>query len=114
MQQYNADNLCYRIAFASLRGMGYDLAQKILGVIPSEKDYFEMSEKELQSLLQTKVKITEQRYRAEQLEKAYQKQQKEGNARLGAYTYHGCGNCSYPLQLRCPDILGKRSYRTLD
>ena len=72
MQQSHADNLCYRIAFASLRGMGYDLAQKILGVIPTEKEFFEISEKELQSLLQTKVKITEQAYRTEQLEKARQ------------------------------------------
>lgn len=70
MQQAGSDNLIYRIAFASLRGMGYDLAQKILGVIPSEKDYFEISEKELQNLLQTKVKITEDVYRHEILEKA--------------------------------------------
>lgn len=62
--------LQYHIAFASLRGMGYDLAQKILGVIPSEKDFFEFSEKDLQNLLQTKVKMTEQSYRRELLDKA--------------------------------------------
>lgn len=64
------ESLQYRIAFASLRGMGYDLAQKILAVIPSEKDFFTISEKELQSLLQTKVKMTEHAYRQEHLEKA--------------------------------------------
>lgn len=96
MQQYNADNLCYRIAFASLRGMGYDLAQKILGVIPSEKDYFEMSEKELQSLLQTKVKITEQRYRAEQLEKARNEVEfvTKNNIQVTYFTDH-----NYPTRL---------------
>ena len=50
--------LLYRIAFASIRGMGYDLAQKILAIIPSERNFFEIPEKELQSLLQTKVKMT--------------------------------------------------------
>lgn len=70
MQHVNSDNLVYHIAFASLRGMGYDLAQKILGIIPSEKEYFEIPEKELQNLLQTKVKITEQSYRNDILEKA--------------------------------------------
>lgn len=62
--------LRYRIAFASLRGMGYDLAQKILNVIPTEKDFFDISEHELQSLLQSKVKITEYAYRQERLERA--------------------------------------------
>lgn len=62
--------LQYRIAFSSLRGMGYDLAQKILCVIPSEKDFFDIPEKDLQNLLQTKVKITEKAYRCEKLEKA--------------------------------------------
>ncbi len=64
------DTLRYRIAFASLRGMGYDLAQKILNVIPSEKEFFEINENELQSLLQSKVKITEYAYRQERLARA--------------------------------------------
>lgn len=62
--------LLYRIAFASIRSMGYDLAQKILAIIPSEKDFFEIPEKELQSLLQTKVKMTEDSYRRDILNKA--------------------------------------------
>lgn len=64
------ESLLYRIAFASLRGMGYDLAQKIFGVIPTEKDFFDIPEKDLQNLLQTKVKITEKEYRQTLLEKA--------------------------------------------
>ena len=63
-------SLLYRIAFASIRSMGYDLAQKILAIIPSEKDFFEIPEKELQSLLQTKVKMTEDSYRRDILNKA--------------------------------------------
>ncbi len=70
MQHTDTNQLIYRIAFASLRGMGYDLAQKILGVIPSEKDFFEIPEKDLQSLLKTKVKMTEMGYRKEHLENA--------------------------------------------
>lgn len=70
MAQVYTDTLSYKIAFASLRGMGYDLAQKILDVIPSEKEFFEINEKELQNLLHTKVKITEQAYRIEKLEQA--------------------------------------------
>lgn len=62
--------LLYRIAFASIRGMGYDLAQKILAIIPSERNFFEIPEKELQSLLQTKVKMTEDSYRRDILDKA--------------------------------------------
>lgn len=70
MQHTLHNQLEYKIAFASLRGMGYDLAQKILNIIPTEKDFFEISEKELQNMLQTKVKITEMSYRKKQLEKA--------------------------------------------
>lgn len=70
MQHTDTNQLIYRIAFASLRGMGYDLAQKILGVISSEKDFFEIPEKDLQSLLKTKVKMTEMGYRKEHLENA--------------------------------------------
>lgn len=64
------DLLTYRIAFASVRGMGYELAQKILDIIPNEIEFFTLSEKELQSILQTKVKMTEYAYRQEILDKA--------------------------------------------
>lgn len=70
MNMLDTNTLQYRIAFASLRGMGYDLAQKILSVIPTEKDFFDIPEKELQNLLQSKVKMTERDYRLAHLEKA--------------------------------------------
>ena len=70
MQLTDKERLIYRIAFASLRGMGYDLAQKILDIIPSEYEFFCISEKELQNLLHTKVKMTDYAYRQELLEKA--------------------------------------------
>lgn len=70
MQLNDTTLLSYRIAFASIRSMGYDLAQKILDIIPSEQDFFGISEKELQNLLHTKVKMTEYAYRQELLEKA--------------------------------------------
>lgn len=96
MQHTDTEILAYRIAFASLRGMGIDLAQKILGVIPSEKDYFEIPEKELQSLLQSKVKITEKEYRNEQLEKARKEVEfvTKNNIRV---TYHT--DSDYPTRL---------------
>lgn len=64
------DLLIYRIAFASVRSMGYELAEKILDIIPSEKDFFNIPEKEMQNLLQTKVKLTEYAYRQELIAKA--------------------------------------------
>lgn len=70
MNTLDTSTLQYRIAFASLRGMGYDLAQKILSVIPSEKDFFDIPEKELQNLLQSKVKMTERDYRLAHLDQA--------------------------------------------
>ena len=39
MQPNDTTLLSYRIAFASIRSMGYDLAQKILDIIPSEQDF---------------------------------------------------------------------------
>ena len=67
MQLNDTTLLSYRIAFASIRSMGYDLAQKILDIIPSEQDFFGISEKELQNLLHTNVKMTEYAYRQELL-----------------------------------------------
>lgn len=60
----------YKIAFASIKGMGIDLAGKILDIIPSEKDFFEMSQRDLEGLIQGKNKILETSYRREILDKA--------------------------------------------
>lgn len=66
----NHDLLTYRIAFASIRGMGYDLARKILEVIPSEHDFFEMPEAQLKQLIGSNNRILDSNYRNECLEKA--------------------------------------------
>ncbi len=97
MQHTLHNQLEYKIAFASLRGMGYDLAQKILNIIPTEKDFFEISEKELQNLLQTKVKITEMSYRKNQLEKAKKEVDfiTKNNINITYFTEN-----SYPTRLR--------------
>ncbi len=64
------DELTYRIAFACIRGMGVDLAQKILDVIPDEKEFFTISEKELKLITNSRSKITGRDYRNACLEKA--------------------------------------------
>lgn len=60
----------YKIAFASIRGMGIELAQKILDIIPSEREFFDTDERELRQLLQTKNKMTENGYRRDLLSMA--------------------------------------------
>lgn len=62
--------LTYRIAFASVSGIGIDLANKFLEVIPSEKDFFTMSEKDLQEITNSRSKIIGFAYRQKCLELA--------------------------------------------
>ena len=59
--------LKYKIAFASVRGMGYDLAQRILDIVPSEQSFFEMRGDELAALLLVKSRITDNEYRSQLL-----------------------------------------------
>ena len=66
----NDTALLYKIAFASIRGMGYDLAHKILDVVPSEQEFFVASEKELRKIISSKSKILEDSYRKALLDKA--------------------------------------------
>ena len=47
-------DLLYKMAFASVRGMGVDLAQKILDVLGDEKEFFAISEKELRLITKSK------------------------------------------------------------
>lgn len=63
-------DIVYRMAFASIRGMGYELAQRILDVIPSEKDFFAMPERELKALTGSRSKVYERNNREEMLRKA--------------------------------------------
>lgn len=58
-----ADQLKYRIAFASIRGMGCELARQILEIVPSERDFFKMTRDELSSLLQVRNRLIDDDYR---------------------------------------------------
>ncbi len=64
------DELRYRIAFASIRGMGVDLARQLLDVAGSEEAFFTMSEKELRQLTKGRSKVYTNFYRQQQLERA--------------------------------------------
>ena len=62
--------LKYKIAFASIRGMGVELAQTLLDVIPDEEYFFNVSQRELSTKLQTNNKIIENDYRQKLLQVA--------------------------------------------
>lgn len=62
--------LTYRIAFASMQGMGVDLARKLLDVVGDEQRFFDMSEKELRALTGGRSKIYSDKYRRECLQRA--------------------------------------------
>lgn len=62
--------LAYRIAFASLQGMGVDLARKLLDVVGSEEQFFAMKEKELRDLTHGRSKIYRDDYRRDVLDRA--------------------------------------------
>ncbi|MBQ9577591.1 MAG: DNA-processing protein DprA [Muribaculaceae bacterium] len=66
--------LTYRIAFASLQGMGVDLARKLLDVVGSEERFFAMGEKELRSLTRGRSKIYRDDYRREVMQRALQEE----------------------------------------
>lgn len=65
-------DILYRMAFAGMRGMGIELAQRLLDVIPSEKDFFSLSDRELKSITGSRSKIWESTFRNEMLRKAEQ------------------------------------------
>ena len=67
-------SLTWRIAFASLQGMGVDLARKLLDVVGSEEQFFGMSEKELRSLTRGRSKIYSDSYRRDVLQRAVQEE----------------------------------------
>lgn len=83
----NCDELTYRIAFASIRGMGIDLAGKILDVIPSERDFFMMSEEELRAVTGGKSKVYGRSYRNERLERALREQEFMSHTNVGITYY---------------------------
>ena len=55
--------LKYRMALASVRGMGMELAQRLLDVMPDEAAFFTTDSKTLGRLLQTNSKIIDADYR---------------------------------------------------
>lgn len=65
-----SEDIVYQMAFASISGMGVELAERILDVIPDETTFFKLSEKELQEITGAKNRILSQTYRNKQLEKA--------------------------------------------
>ena len=67
--------LLYRIAFASLQGMGVDLARKLLDVVGSEERFFTMTEKELRALTHGRSKIYRDDYRQKCLQRAVAEEQ---------------------------------------
>lgn len=93
--------LVYRIAFASLQGMGVDLARKLLDVVGSEERFFAMDEKELRQLTRGRSKIYRDDYRGKCLQQAVREEAfvKEHNIAATYYT-----DASYPHRLlEAPD-----------
>lgn len=66
----SGSDILYRMAFAGIRGMGVELAQRLLDIIPSEKDFFAISEQELKSITGSRTKVWEHSFRDEVLRKA--------------------------------------------
>lgn len=64
------DQLKYKVAFASIRGMGIELAHRMLDVIGSEKEFFTMSEKDIKAITGGRSRIYKDDYRRSVLEKA--------------------------------------------
>jgi DNA processing protein len=65
-------DILYRMAFAGIRGMGVELAQRLLDVIPSEKEFFTVSDRDLKSIIGSRSKVWERSSRDEMLLKAEQ------------------------------------------
>lgn len=66
----DTDEVKYKIAFASVRGMGRELAEKILDIIPSEADFMTMTGRQLSDTLNMRGKIVRQEYRQSLVEMA--------------------------------------------
>ena len=66
----SSPDILYRMAFAGIRGMGVELAQRLLDIIPSEKEFFAISERELKSITGSRSKVWERSFREDALRKA--------------------------------------------
>ena len=65
-------DILYRMAFAGIRGMGVELAQRLLDIRPNEKEFFSLSDRELKSITGSRSKVWERSSRDEMLRKAEQ------------------------------------------
>ena len=63
-------DILYRMAFAGIRGMGVELAQRLLDVVDSEKEFFARSDNDLKSITRSSSKVWERAHRDEMLRKA--------------------------------------------
>ena len=66
----NHPDILYRMALAGIRGMGVELAQRLLDVIPSEKEFFALSDLDLKGITGSRSKVWERSSRDEMLRKA--------------------------------------------
>ncbi len=66
----NTPDILYRMAFAGMRGMGVELAQRLLDVVASEKEFFALSDSDLKSITGSRSKVWEHANRDEMLRKA--------------------------------------------
>jgi DNA processing protein len=58
------------MAFAGMRGMGVELAQRLLDVVASEEEFFALSDSDLKSITGSRSKVWEHAHRDEMLRKA--------------------------------------------
>ena len=96
----NHNELTYRVAFASIRGMNVDLATKLLEVVGNEHTFFAMSEKELRSITQSRSKIYSDYYRRQQLERAQHEVEFIASKQI---TTHYYTDETYPRRLKESD-----------
>ncbi len=93
--------ITYQMAFSNLQGMSVDLARKLLDVVGSEKQFFEMSERELRALTRGRSKIYGDSYRKACIERAITEESfvREHNIKATYYT-----SDAYPHRLlEAPD-----------
>ncbi len=90
------NELLYQVALSRVRGMGVDLAQKLLEVVGSEKEFFDLSAKDLMQLTGGKSKILERDYRNACLAKAEREMEfvEKNNITISYFTDE-----SYPQRL---------------
>jgi len=91
------DNLKYKIALASIRGMGIELAQRLLDVFGSEEDFFTIDEKDIKAITGGRSRIYKSDYRKAQLEKAERELEIIASKNINIIYYT---DDNYPTRLR--------------